>query len=357
MNAVDLKHVPVFPARPTDAYLLEWRDWIAATGAPEKFKNVSTSKPTQIDNIVLLSEEISVPVGRREGGGMVPCPFCSPTEPKFKNGRMAYFPDEKVVRFVGHRCAESHFGENYRAAEHAFRRQQGCQRYQALWQTAAPHLDGLAAYLAELASCADRFQLVRERLDQQAVGFSEFLHTELAQTGGDLSIMEDLGMKDRHGEAVIQKRSLGVAAGLRFLAHDFDVAGILRRARMGEQALRVPLPEWKAETPEHPATDAILKAGRGVERVLKAVPAARDGMLDAQAFLKGKNLALIQRWGSHPASPFSRLEIKRDERQLFVRSNTYRGQHYANVLVPPETADPLPSVPAAFTAILETIIR
>lgn len=67
---------PIFAEQPSEEYLLRWRQHIDVTGYPESFENVSTTKPDQLENIVLLSEEISVPVAKREGGEMIPCPFC-----------------------------------------------------------------------------------------------------------------------------------------------------------------------------------------------------------------------------------------------------------------------------------------
>lgn len=330
------RHYPEFTVRPGDDFVEGWRSHIQNTGDPETFDRVSTSKPTQQHEIVLLSEEIRVPTALRAGGGGVPCPFCSPTSPKFHLGRMAYFAEESVVRFVGHRCARTHFGENYAEAEKLYRRQEAARRYIGLWKAVGAERHQALALIDDMMVVADQVEKVRRNFDLKAPKWCRELHRELAQTKGDLQVTQDLGMKDRNGNAVIQKKIIGTAAGLEFLRESFAPLSILRTVKMALEGTAVDLPEWAAVAPEHPATSDILKLGRNVERALEKFPQARAELEDAAKFLSRKNVDLLHRWGSAGSSPFLVFEMKMKGGQLIARTTSYAGQHYANVPVPDE---------------------
>jgi hypothetical protein len=334
---------PIFAEQPSEQYLLRWRQHIDITGYPETFENVSTTKPDQLENIVLLSEEISVPVAKREGGEMIPCPFCSRDSPKFKRGRMAWFPDEKTTRFIGPRCAQTHFGENYRFAERMFARQDKCRQYLRLWKELGDHRSDLADLVDTILTASGDAQYLRDRIEEDAPGFGEFLHRELAQTKGALKVLEDLGGKDRLGNAVMQERVIGTASGLLFLAEGAQAHRAAKRAKMVMSFLENPLPAWEPSTPEHPATEEVLRVGRAVSKALKELPRVRDTLKDAQDFIEAKNIANIHRWGRNPQSGFGSFEMRRDGKQLFIRATTFAGRFYANVLLPKKLSEPIPA--------------
>lgn len=325
---------PIFPSVPNDEYLARWRECIARTGRPEDFEGVSTNKPTQLENIVLLSEEIKVPVGLRPGGDKVPCPFCATTAPKFIRGRMAYFPDEQAVRFVGHRCAQTHFGDNFKHAERTFRRQMACRSYIDLWKEVAEQRSGLVQFVEPLSAIAEDLHFTIEQLDGHARGFRTFLHTELAQTDGELFLRSDLGMTDRLGNAVVQSKSIGKAAGLRFLWEGYSAARDLRQMKSALADSEHPLPEWHATSPEHPATDEIIRRGRMLEKALRNMLPALADIQDGIGFFAPKNVGLIHRWGNRPQTPFAKFEFGLAGRQLLVRCRSIAGEYFANVLIP-----------------------
>lgn len=337
-ETISMKHegryFPVFEQIPDDRFLDDWRGHIAATGCPEDFDHVSTTKPTQFENIVLLSEEIVVPIKLRPDGERVPCPFCTPGSPKFIRGRMAHFPDEKAVRFIGHRCAATHYGENYQQAETAYKRQNMCREYIKLWKEIGPRYGDLVQFLDLMANTAGDIQFVRDALDEQAPGYASFLHGDLAQTKGELFVKVDLGGKDRNGNAVIQQELIGTAAGLSFLTHGYNVALDVRRARSALATGEDQLPDWAPSSPEHPSTNEILKRGRLVEKALQRIPGVLAEINDGLLFLQRRNIALIHQWGNRMDNPYVRFEIKIDDRQLRVRSSSIAGDYYANVIIP-----------------------
>lgn len=326
-------HYPEFSHQPSDEFVEGWRQHIESTGYPETYPGVSTSRPEQRHDITLLSEEIRVPTALRDGGERVPCPFCSPEKPKFFRGRMAHFPDENVVRFIGYACAKSHFGENYSAAEQVFDRQMRCRRYIRLWSDIGARRIEIESVLdtAELvAAAAEEF---RGRMEEQAPGVCNFIQRELAQTKGELAILRDLGQKDRAGNAIFQNTIIGTAAGLQYLAPQNRPLQAIRNARAALAKTQIPMPPWEAVSPEHGATNEVLGLGRRTALSLRQLPDAISALYDAQAFLQPKNIALIQRWGQRPQSPFALFEMVRDARQLRIRIRSIAGSFFASPLV------------------------
>lgn len=112
------RHFEQFFDEPSDEFIAAWLAHIKATGRPEMFDGVSTTKPPRNGRIVLRARKITVPVKKRDDGYLVPCPICSTECSKFITGYMAWFPLEGVVRFIGHQCGEKYFDPGkFRQAE------------------------------------------------------------------------------------------------------------------------------------------------------------------------------------------------------------------------------------------------
>ena len=103
-------------SRPSDAVVSAFRQHLEATGDPSTFPGIVTTKPPEGAKFVFLAYEMSLLVRHRRDGLRIPCPWCSPTAPKFAKGRLLWFPDECVLRFVGWRCAKSHLDDKQLAA-------------------------------------------------------------------------------------------------------------------------------------------------------------------------------------------------------------------------------------------------
>lgn len=346
------RHCPVFAVQPSDTYVREFREHIALTGYPETFRHVSTSKPGTGDNLVFLSEEITVNVDLREDGRRVPCPYCSGNHPKFKTGRIAWFPDEQAVRFIGHFCARTHNPEGYSAAERRFRIHAACRRYIALWPDLQARRPVLLEFVNALRGVADDAQFIREKLDHDAPRFADYFRNEIAQKGGELFVTENLGMKDRNGNAVVQRKSIGRAQGMSLFDEDFEPKTALRLCMLAINDLSLPLPQWKPTMEKDEPTNEILRRGGAMEKAIRQLAIIRDGLADAQQFFEAKNLRAITRWATAADNgAFSEFELKRDARQLLLRARSLKGAFYANIMVPETTFDKLPD--AAVVTMIE----
>lgn len=341
-----LAHYPVFEQRPTEEYVSAWQAYSDGTGYPERYENVSTTHPPKDAEVVLLSGEIRVPVLRREGQEWVPCPICSPTGNKFKVGRQAWFPQEKAVRFIGHRCAAKHFGEQYKIAEAQFARVGRMRHLISRWNEILPHTEAIQRYVEALRPAAQAAAVVRQMMDAEASGFAPWLHRELTRgLPGQIALMNDTGFKDAKGNAVLESYVLGVVAGVRFLGEEYQPDEHLEAASAILKGMERPLPTWSVDEQSEDAEREIeLRAGEAfflADYVLDAadqVDAARD-------FLAAENLALLERWSKNNQSPFRSLICRIEDGGLRIRSVSFVGTHYVNSIVGDGLFQALPNRP------------
>ncbi|MER8567607.1 hypothetical protein NKH85_17165 [Mesorhizobium sp. M0924] len=323
-----------FSSQPDDAFVISWLAHINDTGYPETFPNVSTTHPPKDGKVVLLSGEIRVPILRREGQEWVPCPICSPNSPQFKVGRMAYFPEELAVRFIGHNCAAKHFGERYAEAEERFKVEARCRQLVAAWARLLDRRELLLHFIASAKPVADALHFVREQLDTQAPGFSGFLYVDLAKRQGELIVRRDTGLRDQKGQLIIDDVLLGRVDGYVLLKKTFGPHNVLREAKSFIDGMDAPLPKWEPGSEDDDAAFQILARGGQALKMMASLREVASTIATAQSFLRTYNLSLLDRWFKAGASPFQSLVLTREGNQLLLRAESFEGAHYANVLLP-----------------------
>ena len=322
-----------FDERPADAYLHAWREHISSTGYPETFMNVSTSRPVDADGLVLLSEVLRVPTARRDGGELVPCPICSPHSPKFRNGRMAWFPAESAVRFIGHECAATHFGETYTAADQRFQREALIRRYIGRWDELQKVRIEVERYHTAVARVAESLQECRRVLDEQGNGFIDLLRQPLERENGTISEMIATGEVDSRGQQIATRQALAVVSGVSFFDRHFAPAKDTVKIRKAIDDLKNDLPGWSERNPDHDLEKEILARGKEVDAIPKRIIAMAEVIAAAQPFLNRKNFAALGQYSQKLG--FRSIEMKFDGRQLSLRAESFRGGHYARPFVRP----------------------
>jgi hypothetical protein len=255
--------------------------------------------------------------------------------PKFETGRMAYFPDEHVVRFIGRQCAQTHHPEGYSQADKRFRMQEACRRYVREWPLLQSRRPVILEFVDLLRPIAADAQFLRWQLERDAPDFIGYFERAVAQTGGELFVTQNLGMKDRHGNAVVQKRSIGRASGMSFFAHDFEPKAALSKIATVLNDIAKPLPDWTPVQESNEATREIIRRGKAAEAVMEKLATVWRMLADTQSFFDRKNLRAIERWASAPDNgAFDTFELKRVDGQVLLRATSIRGPHYSNLIVP-----------------------
>ncbi|WP_425063183.1 hypothetical protein [Pyruvatibacter mobilis] len=298
------RHFPIHSRRPDAEYLERWRDYIKKTGRPEMFEGVSTTPAPPEFPLELLSIEIPVPIAKREDQDKVPCPVCSPDSPKFTKGRMAYFPMEKVVRFIGHKCAASHFRDgHYRMAEEEYRREQqriACQEFLRKNAGKLPEIVSAGKSLLRIAHNAKQVHghMVRHR------DLAQFLRNKIRVDDGKLSVFEIIpefaraNPMDRTREV-----TFGYLRGKPAVANSFDAPVKIANSI---KALDDFLPlagedvATKIDTMPEAAQDRAYTAILSNYNVL-----ARQAQKLAEfvSFFDGNNIRALRNWGEHRDAP------------------------------------------------------
>jgi hypothetical protein len=215
------RHFPVFSIIPTDEFISGWKKHLNETGHAETYKNVSTVRPYDMAGVRLLSGELSVPIMKREDQDRVPCPLCSPSRPKFIVGRMAWFPYEQTVQFIGHDCARRHIGEDYAVAEDLYRKETKAREIVDIWPEFLAKVKDVRELANRLLPAAKALQSLREKLDADAPGIAAVLESELGRNGGRLTYQIYSGLKDNRGFGIVQTETIGTASGLSLLQSKF----------------------------------------------------------------------------------------------------------------------------------------
>ncbi|MBP2566816.1 hypothetical protein J2766_003413 [Agrobacterium tumefaciens] len=331
MNDSALHSFPIFDERPTTEYIDRWRQFISETGAPEDFEGVSTSKPNRSANVILLSDEIRVPTAMRPGGARVPCPLCSPTAPKFGTGRMAYFPDDRATRFIGHRCAKHYLGDNYAEAERIFRIEAKCAEIIALWPKLQSRATEIDAIVNRIYGKARKLTELRNIIDIQAPGFASFLYNDLVAKGMLISTSRDVRAQSHK------------VLGMEFFSSDFEPETAAAKLLRVRTDVRRPLPNWSISDGEGEASREIVKRGSSAIRRLREFPALRDLIANSAEFFTARNLRALEQWRATGASPFSSLTFKIDGERIEAFAESYAGRYNWSVIFPRDLVAHLPT--------------
>lgn len=334
------RHFPIHDARPSDAYIERWREHIEMTSHPETFDGVSTVRPRDLEGIVLLSGELKIRPQIRDDQEMAPCPLCSPHSPKFMNGRMAWFPHEKTVHFIGHGCARRHIGEEFNVAERRFKSEWKARRVVEEWATlcaAAPVALSWARQLLPICKAVDTARLL---LVQCADGFSQMLQDEFRRDGGRV-YEEGRAFRGTDGKLMSNRKLLGTIIGLELLTSGYQ-AGKLQRAIGILESHAEALPALQLG--DDAAVKRIVERGASMRGALEAVQAIRNHVADARLFFHPNNLALLEQWGALPSSPCTSLEFRRKGRWIFLDCESYLGAFQARFDLLPDFDGELPDV-------------
>jgi len=108
---------PIFEKEPGREIADEVRAWVKRTGEPHLWRGHTHTKPPGVGTQPLYIGRYSLPVlqGIQR---WAPCPCCSPNNLKyFREGRIAWFPEERVIRNIGDKCYRTLNPEGHELAE------------------------------------------------------------------------------------------------------------------------------------------------------------------------------------------------------------------------------------------------
>ncbi|MRG66113.1 hypothetical protein GH789_12585 [Rhizobium pusense] len=339
----DLAHYAVFERRPDDHYIERWREHIKQTGSPETFDNVSMVRPFDMEGAILMSGDIDVPLDKREDEAMVPCPLCRPSSPKFRIGRMAWFPSDKTVLFIGNACAKRHMGHEYVVADKRFKKEAAAKALANVWAEVQARAGDLIAFGNDMLLTAAALEKAKKQFRAEAPNFLNFMHGEFFAKGGRIQTTVNTGLRDQRGQAVYETRQIGTLVGGDFLLSFNSYLSIKNAVASLEGAWKA-LPAWSPEDANTDRLDRVLEVGNKVVRAVHALKDAREYLHDARQFIHDNNIELFQRWADLDDSPFEMLNIRRKGTWLFLNVSAFFANEKAAFQVAPEISNPLPSM-------------
>lgn len=261
---------------------------------------------------------------------MVPCPICSPGSPKFAVGRMAWFPAECAVRFIGHDCAARHFEDDFKRAEVRFRTELKALKAQELWTDIAPNVHWLVASAALMKPVAKALQDCRAHFGWGERDFAPFFN----RVQGGVSTVPL--STDRFAKT-------GELAGMTFVSPGFKPFDALEGIRAALEDVRVPLPAWEMEDGANAAADEIIARGERLQAALKAFPQLLADIRSAREFLTEANFDTFGKWFATGRSPFGTLAMSIDSGVATVKASTFHRQDAITFEIPKTLFGPLPS--------------
>ena len=178
---------PPYRYKPSEADVARFLEYVRQTAQPETFPTICLTKPQATSRPIFL-RKFSVERRKRPDGDNVPCPICSPNDPKYLHGAyLAWYPDEGVIRAIGPECGDTVFGGTaYAEAKSTFN----------LEERERLAVDFLQKNLPSLLSMVVALQAVRPAIMEAAYLYNEFkakapkVHEKLRRIRGTSGLLE-----------------------------------------------------------------------------------------------------------------------------------------------------------------------
>jgi hypothetical protein len=162
---------PWWTQRPGESLIEEILTHIAATSQPFLWAGQTYNKPDKDSPIDYLAE-FHLPKSKP----LAPCPCCTPRNPKYRHGMIAWFPNESIIRIIGADCFKtinSHGHVEALKTFHAAKRRKSDIAYLLNHLDKVPELIRALEHAALIGHAVDDF-----RHAARAV-FKEVLHADL----------------------------------------------------------------------------------------------------------------------------------------------------------------------------------
>lgn len=300
----------------------EIKDHIRRTASPHSWWGHSHTKPIK-GAVVVYLDEFDVPA-KDTVDRVAPCPCCNPFHAQYKNkGKIAWFPEEHVIRLIGPLCFKAINKASHSAALIDLKRRQKAREETS---TIDRHRVGLPQLIEALETAMpiavglDEFMADFDRQMDTQTG----LHLWREVKGGQLFVVEkqntpfirkdgSIGRKEEEfrrpfaaiaGYAMIDRSGAPAAAKLGPLK-----AGL---AKLLERLSEISSLDELGEV-ERPAIATALVKGRLAAQELLA------SVNERQKFLTSDAIGKLDAWGRHPNAPLSfTIEIRK--RWVYVAS-------------------------------------
>lgn len=302
----------------------EIKKYIADGGEPFNWRGHTHTKPPLGSKPEYL-EEFDLPEKRMKAKRWAPCPCCSPEFPKYgRNGKIAWFPSEGIIRLLGPDCFKSLDREGH---EEAKRRLEAERRRRQVVESLLLKIPCVSrgVEIAEasipIARALDDF-----RGDLHAkFSVDRFFLWEHVFRDGALKIMERQGEFRQDADGAMRVREIEVERiyarlnGYQIL--NPQCKSFTRLLENSAKKLREYCfgPNWRAIV-ESMDDDVKRKVASEVGRSLATVKSAVSEMRDMQKFVDRVTINTLRAWGRQVGCPLPRYFEHCGDRICFGRS-------------------------------------
>jgi hypothetical protein len=344
----NLRNIAIFDEEPGAALLQEIRQHIKQTHCPHTWRGHSHTKPPA-GAFPVYCDEFDVPAPDTVPR-VAPCPCCNPNYPQYKNkGKVAWFPDERVIRLIGPQCFAAINEGAHQTALIDLRKKQKARSELAVIRLHSPRIEGLVAIIDEVVPIASALDTFMQELNG---AFDNELAIPLWRIakGGTLTINETREVPYRKPDGSVgTKRQI-------FAVHFADIIGQTMIDRSGliaaekklkplrsgliainDRLIEVGNPEQLDETERKDFSEKMPRAQAQVREVL-------DDARSRQQFLTSGAIDTLARWGQHPNAPY-RFAIKRKGSGIALTSANQRSSSPVNIDIASHATKKLPDLP------------
>lgn len=345
--AANLQNISVFSEEPNEGLINEIKQHVRATSLPCTWWGHSHTKP-DAGAFVVYIEEFDVPAPDTVER-VAPCPCCSPHHPKYKNkGKIAWFPDESVIRLIGPKCFAAINAAGHDDALADLRRRQKRRRELDTIARHMPAAEALMATIDEALPIAEDLDIFMQEINR-VIDNELHLHLWREVKEGNLTTSETRKVSFQKADGTIGVRTDEARV---LFARISGYAMIDRSGRPLARKLsnvRSGLAMHVSRLAEAKSSDDLEDAER--ERIADAFPKGRiaaleilSAMVDRQRFLTSNAIDVLNQWGQHPKAPVS-FSIERRKLDVVLSVPTpYRTGAYP-VRVGSSAMKPIPKVP------------
>lgn len=319
------------------------REFIRSGGAPYLWRWHTHTRPPRGATPPVYVGEFEMPGASKAKGNLSPCPVCSPNHRKFGKGRIAWFPDEGVLRLIGEDCFATLDPEGHLLADAEYRRK--LER------------DNEIAYLTRHSENFDQSFRIIEDADEMAADLKVLhgdFHRALAENeidiwnrikSGDLmvEIEHDEFVFNSDGSQTTKKSASRIRhakiEGAVFFRRSFpDIQVMTKKALQHFKAIRKHMAnsnfsEWSDEERAH-IHDQLQQGMRLGEEAIKLLREQRDGF-------QVTTLNTITAWSKRKEANMPQLHLRRVGRLIEIGRIAAK----TTVNVPPSLFDPVPDFP------------
>lgn len=178
-----LAHKPWYQEQPSSAVVAEIKAFIKETGCPHLWHGHTHTRPPATTSTIRYLGKYDLPAshsGQRNRTRWAPCPCCHWKSPwYFRDGRIAWFPEERVIRNIGRHCYKSIDAAGDAEAERLLNIEENRRRTEAYLLRYLPLVPEMLAAISAnipIIDDIDRVRFILSRRVRPATNFDLWHH-------------------------------------------------------------------------------------------------------------------------------------------------------------------------------------